>query len=60
MFYYPPRDRVLTAEGAEIGSWMNKPNPKDAGRGKRQLILGKAGPGLLAVGFLLQLVAAFC
>jgi len=59
MFYYPPRGRAFTEEGAEAGSWINNPKPEYAELGKRQTILGKFGPALLGIGFLFQLLAAF-
>jgi len=59
MFYYPPRGRAFTEEGAEIGSFVNNPKPEYAALGKKQIIFGKVGPGLLGVGFFLQLLAAF-
>ena len=44
MFYYPPRGRAFTEEGAEAGSWINNPKPEYAELGKRQTILGKFDP----------------
>lgn len=59
MFYYPPRVRAFTEEGSENISWINNPKPEYAPRGKRQIYFGKVGPGLLGIGFFLQLSAAF-
>ena len=33
MFYYPPRGRAFTEEGAEIGSLVNNPKPEYAALG---------------------------
>jgi hypothetical protein len=59
MGFYPPRARMFGAKGEEYGQWVNNPNPKNVGRGKRQIFLSQSGPWLLAAGFLLQLIAAF-
>jgi hypothetical protein len=59
MAFNPPRVRMFGTKGEEIGPWANKPDPKNEGRGKRQIFLSKLGPWLLAFGFLLQLIATF-
>jgi hypothetical protein len=59
MAFYPPRVRVFGAKGEEYGQFVNNPNPKNKGRGKRQVFLSQFGPWLLAIAFLLQLIAIF-
>lgn len=57
MAWYPPRVHPYNEDGSAAFAFTSNPTPEGRIRGKRQAILGKTGPLLLGVGFLLQLAA---
>lgn len=59
MFYFPPRLPMYTEKGAVLGVWEGNPTDKGKRLGKWQARLAKVGPGLLILGFALQLIAAW-
>lgn len=56
MFYFPPRVTLYTAKGEPMVAWVGSTTERGLRAGKRQEFLSKLGPGLLIVGFALQLV----
>jgi hypothetical protein len=59
MYYFPPRVQLFTEKGESLVMWLSNSNEKKAAIGKRQILLAKFGPALLALGFSLQLVSVF-
>jgi hypothetical protein len=59
MYYFPPRVQQFTEKGEAFLTFVSNPKEQKASVGKRQARLTKVGPGLLALGFGLQLVSAF-
>jgi len=57
MAFFPPRVRQYTTHGTTAFTFTSDPNPTLRWRGKSQLALSITAPVMLAVGFLLQLVA---
>lgn len=58
MGLYPPRVQQYTARGEPFYSWIDSRQPTKASTGRRQVLLSRLGPWLLAVGFVLQLPSA--
>jgi hypothetical protein len=58
MAWYPPRVQAYTEDGRQQGSWVGIATEKGKRIGKRQAMLGTAGPYLLGIGFIFQLAAA--
>ena len=58
MWYFPPRMKYFTEDGAQVVTWTNNPNQGNACLGRMQARLSKWAPFILGVGFLLQLPAA--
>ena len=59
MGFYPPRVRQLMPDGSTIVTWVNRADPAKAGGGRRQVLLSRLGPWLLALGFVLQVPSAW-
>jgi hypothetical protein len=57
MAWYPPRVVQYSEDGSAPFTFANNPTPEGRTKGKRQAILGKTGPLLLGIGFLLQLAS---
>ena len=58
MWLYPPRMRYFTEEGSQVVQFINNARLENEAIGKRQAILSKIAPLLLALGFGLQLPLA--
>jgi len=56
MFYFPPRVVLYTEKGEPEASWVGNTTEPGKRLGKRQAFFSKLGPGLLILGFALQLV----
>lgn len=59
MYYFPPRVQLVTEKGEPVVTWTSNARPEKQSLGKWQARLSKVGPAMLAVGFLMQLTAAF-
>lgn len=57
MYYFPPRVVLYTEKGEPYGGFVGNPTENGKLRGKWQIFFAKIAPWLLALGFLLQLVA---
>lgn len=58
MGVYPPRVRQYSPDGQAHVTWVTPVATDMARTGRRQVLLSKVGPWLLAVGFVLQLPSA--
>lgn len=57
IYYYPPRVQLFTKKGEPVFTWVANPTPQGVSRGALQSRLSRLSPILLALGFILQLVA---
>jgi hypothetical protein len=58
MYYFPPRVIAYTENGAQVFTWTNEPTPEGKQHAAWQTRVSRAAPWLLALGFVLQLLAA--
>lgn len=58
MYYFPPRVILYTEKGEPHVTWTSNATDEGKRRGKHQSRLSKAAPCLLAIAFILQLIAA--
>ena len=58
MWYFPPRMKYFTEDGAQVVTWTNNSDQGNARLGRMQTRLSKWAPFILGIGFAFQIPAA--